>query len=124
MSWYARSCDTLSWEDRIQSEILTLNSPQLQLHDCNLLLADSTLLYHSAIDSSTTIFFSDRGKPHYWKREELALVSGHTVILGNRLSRKRREWLKQQLSATCRVLDLKEGAAFWIEGQWRQLANG
>jgi competence protein ComEC len=124
MSWYARSCDTLSWEDRIQSELLTLNSPQFQLHDCNLLLADSTLLYHSAIDSSTAIFFSDRGKPHYWKKEELALVAGHTVILGNRLSRKRREWLKQQLSATCRVLDLKEGAAFWIEGQWRQLANG
>lgn len=124
MSWYARTCDTLSWEDRIQSEILTLNSPQLQLHDCNLLLADSTLLNHSAIDSSTTIFLSDRGKPHYWKREELAQMAGHTVILGNRLSLKRRKWLKEQLSDCCRVIDLKEGAAFWIEGQWRQLGNG
>jgi competence protein ComEC len=123
MSWYARSCDTLSWEDKIQSEILTLNAPQIQLSDCNLLLADSTLLYHSAIDTSATIFFSDRGKPHYWKREELALVAGHTVILGNRLSRKRREWLKQQLSATCRVLDLKDGAVLWREGEWRQFSS-
>ena len=124
MSWYARSMDTLAWDDRLQSELLTLNSPHLQLQDCNLLLADSTLLHRPFIDSSATIFFSDRGKPHYWKKEELALAAGHTVILGNRLSRKRREWLKQQLSATCRVLDLKEGAVFWIEGQWRQLGNG
>ena len=122
MSWYARSCDTLSWEDRIQSEILTLNSPHMQLSDCKLLLADSTLLSHSAIDSSTTIIFSDRGKPHYWTKEELALAAGHTVILGNRLSRKRREWLKQQLSATFRVFDLKEGAVFWQEGEWRQFS--
>jgi hypothetical protein len=75
-------------------------------------------LYRTLIDSSTTILFSDRGKPHYWTKDELALVAGHTIILGNRLSHKRREWLKQQLSATCRVLDLKDGAAFWIEGHW------
>ncbi len=118
MSWYARSCDSLSWEDRIQSEILTLNSPYMQLSDCKLLLADSTLLYHSAIDSSTTIFFSDRSNLHYWKREELAQVAGHTVILGNRLSLKRRKWLKEQLSECCSVIDLKEGAVFWVEGQW------
>jgi hypothetical protein len=124
MSWYARSMDTLAWEDRLQTELLTLNSPHLQLQDCNLLLADSTLLHLPFIDSSATIFFSDRGKPHYWKKEELALAAGHTVILGNRLSRKRREWLKQQLSAACRVLDLKDGAVFWIEGQWRRLGNG
>jgi len=37
---------------------------------------------------------------------------------------KRRKWLKEQLSDCCRVIDLKEGAAFWIEGQWRQLGNG
>jgi competence protein ComEC len=118
MSWYARRVDTLVWEDRVESEMLTLNAPQIQLLDCTLWLADSTLLYHPCIDTSVTIFFSDRSKPHYWSKEELARVSGHTVILGNRLSRKRREWLKQQLSATCRVLDLKEGAVVWINGHW------
>jgi hypothetical protein len=120
MSWYALSCDTLAWEQRVQSEILTLNGPQLHLHDCKLLLADSTLWYRPLIDSSATILFSDRGKPHYWTKDELALVEGHTVILGNRLSRKRREWLKQQLSSACRVLDLKDGALIWREGRWEQ----
>jgi len=120
MSWYALSCDTFGWDNPIQSEAFTLNSPLFQLHDCKLLLADSTLRYRPLIDSSATILFSDRGKPRYWKKDELALVAGHTVILGNRLSRKRREWLKQQLSAACRVLDLKDGALIWREGMWEQ----
>jgi hypothetical protein len=90
----------------------------MQVNDCLLLIADSSLRYCSALDTAVVVYFTDTGRPHFWKREELRKVHGRTVILGNNLSRKRRSWLSTQLRDSCRVFDLKDGAVFWIEGQW------
>jgi hypothetical protein len=90
----------------------------MQVNDCLLLVADTSLQNYSMLDSSVVVFFTDKGKPHFWKSEELRKVHGRTVILGNNLSRKRRSWLSAQLRDSCRVFDLKDGAVFWREGRW------
>jgi competence protein ComEC len=114
----SNTCDTMEWGGCSETSTIISSYPWLQVNDCLLLVADSSLQNYSMLDSSVVVFFTDKGKPHFWNSDELRKVHGRTVILGNNLSRKRRSWLSTQLRDSCRVFDLKDGAVFWIEGQW------
>jgi competence protein ComEC len=118
LSLESNVCDTLEWGSSSATSNIISNYPWMQVNDCLLLIADSSLRYCSALDTAVVVYFTDTGRPHFWKREELRKVHGRTVILGNNLSRKRRSWLSTQLRDSCRVFDLKDGAVFWIEGHW------
>ena len=118
LSFEANSFDTLSWGVNASSQSIGVQPPWIRVNDCLLLIADSTLLHRPLVDTSIVVYFTDRGKPHFWKQAELKKVYGHTVILGNNLSRKRRSWLKTQLHDSCRVFDLTEGAVIRREGRW------
>jgi hypothetical protein len=119
LSLESSACDTIEWGSCSETPNLISYSPWMQVNDCLLLIADSSLRYCSTLDSSVVVFFTDKGKPHFWKQEELRKVYGHTVILGNNLSRKRRTWLKSQLRDSCRLFDLSEGAVMLREGRWK-----
>jgi competence protein ComEC len=118
LSLESNTCDTMEWGGCSETSTIISSYPWLQVNDCLLLVADTSLQNYSMLDSSVVVFFTDKGKPHFWKREELRKVHGRTVILGNNLSRKRRSWLSTQRRDSCRVVDLKDGAVFWIAGQW------
>jgi ComEC/Rec2-related protein len=117
LSLESNSCDTMEWGGGSETSTIFSNFPWLQVNDCLLLIADSSLRYCSALDSSVVVYFTDNGKPHFWKREELRKAYGHTVILGNNLSRKRRAWLHKELCDSCRIFDLSEGALIWDDGK-------
>jgi competence protein ComEC len=118
LSLESNACDTIEWGSCSGTSNIISSHPWMQVNDCLLFIADSSLRDCSTLDSSVVVYFTDKGKPHFWKQEELRKVHGHTVILGNKLSRKRRWWLKTQLRDSCRVFDLKDGAVFWREGRW------
>jgi competence protein ComEC len=112
------SIDTAGWRIRKETPNVALHYPWMQIHDCLMWVADTALFNCSPADTSVIFYFTDRDEPHFWKQEELRNAFGHTVILGNNLSRKRRLWLHKQLSDSCRVFDLKDGAIIWREGMW------
>jgi competence protein ComEC len=118
LSLESNSCDTIEWGGFSKMSTVFFNYPWLQVNECLLLIADSSLRYCSALDSSVVVYFTDNGKPHFWKQEELRNAYGHTVILGNNLSRKRRAWLHKELRDSCRVFDLNNYAVIWRRGQW------
>jgi hypothetical protein len=119
LSLESNTCDTTEWGGCSETSTIISNYPWMQLNDCLLLVADSSLRYCSDLDSAVVVYFTDKGKSHFWKREELRKVYGHTVILGNNLSRKRRAWLNKELGDSCRVFDLSDGSVFWREGEWQ-----
>jgi competence protein ComEC len=119
LSLEANSCDTIVWGGCSATSTIISNYPWMQFNDCLVLVADSSLQNYSTLDSSVAVFFTDNGKPRFWKREELRKVHGRTVILGNNLSRKRRAWLKTQLRDSCLLFDLSEGSLFWRDGRWQ-----
>lgn len=119
LSLESNVCDTIEWGGCSETSNAISNYPWMQVNDCLLLIADSSLRYCSLLDTSVVVYFTDKGKPHFWKQEELHKVHGHTVILGNNLSRKRRSWLHKQLRDSCRVFDLGDGAVIWREGSWQ-----
>ncbi|MFM7728930.1 MAG: hypothetical protein ACKO7B_19690, partial [Flavobacteriales bacterium] len=123
LSFESCAIDTLKWNGHASTPNTYVRPPWLQVNDRLLLMADSTLVHQSLDDSSIVVYFTDEGKPRYWKKEELRRVYGHTVILGNKLSRKRRSWLKAQLSDSCKVFDLREGAVLWRAGWWGQFGD-
>ena len=119
LSLEVNAIDTMEWGSCAETSTIFFNHPWLQVNDCLLLVADSTLRLQTTLDTSVVVYFTDKDKPHFWKREELRKVHGRTVILGNKLSRKRRSWLKAQLRDSCRVFDLSEGAVMLRQGSWK-----
>jgi competence protein ComEC len=116
-------CDTLEWgSDSVIANAIFRN-PWMQVNDCLLYIADTSLCCLTHSDTAAVVFFTDKGKPHFWKQEELRKAFGHTVILGNNLSRKRRSWLQKQLRDSCHVCDLSEGAVIWRKGILRSYRN-
>lgn len=120
LSFDSNDIDTLAWNEDAHASNVQVQPPWMHVNDCLLLLADSTLKHRPLYDSTIAVYFTDADKPRYWTTEELRKVYGHTVILGNHLSRKRRSWLKMQLSDSCRVYDLAEGAVLWRAGRWQK----
>jgi competence protein ComEC len=123
LSLESNTCDTMEWGGCSETSTIISSYPWLQVNDCLLLVADSSLRNYSMLDSSVVVFFTDKGKPHFWKSDELRKVHGHTVLLGNNLSRKRRSWLNKQLRDSCSVFDLSDGAIVWRDGQWQSYRN-
>jgi competence protein ComEC len=118
LSLESNSCDTVGWQSGAATSNVSIRYPWLQVNDCIVLIADSSLRLCSSLDSSVVVLFTDKGKPHFWKPEELRNAHGHTVILGNNLSRKRRAWLHKELRDSCRVFDLNEGAVVYSGDRW------
>ena len=123
LSLESNTCDTIEWGGCSEISTIISSYPWLQVNDCLLLVADSSIRNYSMLDSSVVVYFTDNGKPHFWKSEELRKVHGHTVLLGNNLSRKRRSWLNKQLGDSCRVFDLSDGAIVWRDGKWQSYRN-
>ncbi len=123
LSLESNTCDTIGWGSSSATSNVISNYPWMQVNDCLVRIADSSLRYCSALDSAVVVYFTDKGKPHFWKREELRKVHGRTVILGNNLTRKRRAWLKAQLRDSCRVFDLGEGAVMLRQGSWKSFRD-
>jgi hypothetical protein len=46
----------------------------------------------------------------YFNDEQLSELQGYTVVLGNTLSKRKREWLRDALGKSARVIDVKQGA--------------
>ena len=118
LHWQAEMSVQQRWQQEFSNGHALIRPPWIQLGDCRILIADSTLLRRSLGDSSVAILISDWDKPRYWSEAELACLSGHTVFLGNKLSRKRRAWLLEHLQDSCSIFDLSEGAVLWSEGRW------
>ncbi len=123
LSLEANASDTIEWGSCTEKSTIISNYPWLQVNDCLLLIADSALRFQTTLDTSVVVYFTDKDKPHFWKREELRKVHGRSVILGNNLSRKRRSWLKAQLRDSCRVFDLSEGAVMLRQGSWKSFRD-
>ena len=123
LSFESAASDTFTWNEPATASNTQQQPPWMQVNDCLLLIADSTLMHRPLDDTSIVVYFTDSGKPRYWKMEELRKVHGHTVILGNNLSRKRRAWLNKELGDSCSVVDLSKGAVIWRKGKWQSYRN-
>jgi len=119
LSLESNSCDTMEWGGCSETSTIISSYPWMQVNECLMLIADSSLRYYSSLDTSVVVFFTDKGKPHFWKQDELRHAYGHVVILGNNLSHKRRSWLHKQLRDSSRVFDLSDGAVIWCGGSWQ-----
>jgi competence protein ComEC len=78
-----------------------------------LVLMDSAGQRLQQLPHEAIVWFTDEANRLYLSEEQMQLLQGHTIILGNTYSRRKREWLKQHLSDSSRVIDLREGAWQW-----------
>jgi competence protein ComEC len=104
--------------DEVMSEAITFAQGKMRLGDMEVVKVDSLGSCFSPGRASDAYWFTHTSNRLYLLDEQLALLRGKTVILGNTYSRKKREWLKTQLSDVAVVFDLSESAVMWEAGHW------
>jgi competence protein ComEC len=74
------------------------------------LIVDSTFHRQPFTDFHPFLWFTREANKVYFNKEQVQALQGYTIVLGNTLSKRKREWVRDALGETTRIIDLKEGA--------------
>jgi ComEC/Rec2-related protein len=102
------------WEvpigDSTRSSALQHDGSWIMIENHTVLLVDS-MFHRQPIDLYHPIlWFTRESNRVYFNDEQLSELQGYTVVLGNTLSKRKREWLRDALGKSARVIDVKQGA--------------
>lgn len=106
-----------------KGEAITFAQGKLQLKDVAVVQVDSLGSCFSAIHAVQVFWFTHTSNRLYLREDQIEMLEGKTVILGNTYSRKKREWLKKRLGDDSFVFDLTESAVIWEQGHWSSHSN-
>jgi len=102
------------WEvpmgDSTRSSVLQHDGSWIMIENHTVLQVDS-MFHRQPIDAYHPIlWFTRESNRVYFNDEQLSELQGYTVVLGNTLSKRKREWLRDALGKSARVIDVKQGA--------------
>lgn len=110
MAMQASSRMNVLSEGSADMDELRLGGSWTMVEDYSVLRVDSTFQQQPVEAYHPILWFTRESNRVYFTEEQLRAMQGYTLVLGNTLSKRKRQWLHEAMGKRARVVDLKQHA--------------